>query len=1513
MFSSELDNIQFQQQDSYVPQWQKDYEENLQRDAGVEISNDFVGVRNRLALANAEDEKENLLQGSAMALENGADPEQVSANIENYVPDNMPDDINTSLEVKAADELVVGAYQTNETKAVNDMTDPFAGEETNRIANRILLTRMVKEVEAYDNGDTAIDWASGLVKQFVLPTAVETFEAGAEMGVSPSITPTGLGEEIYNTIHQASITDKPKEFLQKLEQLKTRLLTMDPVRRADMLDKIQHPTTRVQDAVLFLDTVPLFIGQPKTGTAKMAGNVEKAVEVINKAVDEGDKVTLVKEALVPTIAMANKASDIITDEVSWSVKMAEKVDDALAKEITKKTLAGLSEDEEAFKIVREFTVHGTISEADAVHAQTKLRQHIKSKLSANTGKVVDVDEFVEKDPVTGTYAATVKLGFGIDGTDAMSYENASNMAKNLGLEEGSYRIVKGDGEGHYIYYSTPVTAELKTSTETGKMSTYAPLRFFKGPTSLSDVIRDVQLKSERFENNLLKYFGDGLIKDYNKLTTKEQQQLTDMYIRGQNAAEGKGKWLTNLELHERDYSENAIKVYKQMETADKVLHYSENAQLVRRLNEAGFMDYGDGEFIGKPLKSFEISDYEFKHGKFYTLNWDTGEFMPQEGWSTSMTLQEFWTRFENVEVVRLAGIGNLGDIESISFVILPPNYMSRKMIDRMLIPYTGGGRRLYQAGTIFIKQGTSDVSSTGVKFYGKAKTIMSSTNAKVAKQYADEVNATIDIYNDMMKTAYKGNPTKQAMAIAEEKLTKLGARYFNCHTAKDLLRTFKKSKKTGKSFLSPEHKVQVISHEGQKYVYPVNDTPQIGDDVGGYVDEHLELLLTRKNMESYKRGHILDSLNSADGFAPLADASEVIDMTVNRIIQTNTINEANATFAREFGRNFMDVIDTAKTNVHGKTNEWLLRFAEFKSESAVGGNKGMLKKLRAAKRLRDSYNLINNRVHTYGEESFHRLFGYHGVNLLDKLGHDRNPTTVKLLRRIDPGAFMRNLLYRFSLGLWNPVQFFKQSTLPILQMCYTSHPIESTKVATIMPHIMTALYCGAEDADVLKMLPKFAGMKKEEFEGLIKFIRHFGSSNMARSRPSVGAKFGRPSAVVTGIDKILNNKFFNSSDMFVNAGINQNYIFADAVAWLTAANKKDLRGILRKADALSLSMSRASRSKLQAVDPFVTQFLTAQFRFLETLMGSKELSKAEKTRILLGNLIMFGGPGTVGLGALATMPSEDDNFAIQLWNEGTLNLLLKEMGYTLQGWGPEAFGFIEDILEVFKGRRGFMQVRAPVINVVNNTTALVEAIEEMVWPETGWNNRNFYKTLATTPDLLKSLKISGKLLYGIDAGILLSNEGDVLEDDFTYKDALMTIFGAVPNKEAAIKEAKNIAHRYTEVMDEHRQSFQKENDRIQGLINQYLYGAPEDPQKLKSQIDEATENLHMMITAAAEKIDDMFSVSDSYAKLMSGFKNYDMAEAWTKLVAKGYQGLSPVMLWRIYNKHNLNMEKLNGK
>lgn len=1513
MFSSELENIQLQQQDNYIPQWQKDYEENLQREAGVEISNDYAGVRNKLALANAEDEKENFIQGSALALKAGVDPETVYKNIEGYTPNNTAEDVNVSLEVKAADELVAGAYQTNEVKAVNDMTDPFAGEETNRIANRILLSRFVKEVEEYENGDTAIDWAAGLVKQMVLPSAVETFEAGAEIGVSPSITPTGLGEEIYEIVHQASIQDSPKMFQQKLQQIKDRLLTMDPMRRADILDRIQHPTTRVQDSVLFFDTVPLFIGQPKTGTAKMAGNVEKAVEVITKAVDEGDKTTVVKEALLPTVMMADKVSDVIVDEVSWSVKMAEKVDDVMTNNVAKATLAGLSEDEEAFKVVREFTVHGTISEEDAVLAQTKLRQHVKNMLSKDTGQVVDVDEFIEKDPITGTYAATVKLGTGLDGTDSMSYEAAEAMAKRLDLEEGSYRIVKGDGEGHYVYYSTPVTAAKDTATETGKMSTYAPMRFFRGPGNISDVIRDVQLKAERFENNLLKYFGETLIADYKKLSTVEKQQLTDMYIRGQRANKGNGRWLSHIELSRGNYTQNAIKVYNQMETADKVLHYSENAQLVRRLNEAGFMDYGNGEFIGKPLKSFEISDYEFKHGKFYTLDEELGEFVPQDGWASGMTLQDFWSSFEHSEVVRLAGIGNVGDIESISFVILAPGQMGKKMIDRMLIPYTGGGRRLYQAGTVFIKQGTSDVSSTGIKFYGKAKTIMTATNVNTAKKYAEEVNGCIDIYNDMMKTAYKGNPTKAAMAKAEQALNELGAQMFNCHTADDLLRIFKKSKKTGKSFLSPEHKVQVISHEGQKYIYPVNDTPQIGDDVGGYVDEHLELLLTRKNMESYKRGHIMDSLNSEVGFAPLADASEVIDMTVNRIVQTNTVNEANATFAREFGRNFMDVIDTSKTNIHGKTNEWLLKYAEFKTEPIMGGNKDMLKKLRAAKRLRDSYNLLNNRVHTWGEEAMHRLFGYHGVNLLDKFGYDRDPAVVKFLRRLDPGAYARNLLYRFSLGMWNPVQFFKQSTLPILQMCFTSHPIVSAKVASILPHIMTALYCGADDMDVFSKLPNLAGMKKEEFEGLIKFIKHFGSSNMARARPQVSSTFGKPSATVTGLDKIFNNAFFNSSDMFVNAGINQNYIFADAVAWLTATNKKDIRGILRKADALSLSMSRASRSKLQAVDPFVTQFLTAQFRFLETLTGSKELSKAEKASILAGNLIMFGGAGTAGLSALKTIPTEDENMAIKLWNEGTFNLLLSTLGYRLDGWGPEVFGFTEDIVELFKGRRGFMQVRAPLVNIINNTTALGSVIMEAVWPDTGWNNRNFYKTLATTPDLLKSLKISGKILYGIDAGYLLSNEGDVLEDDFAYKDALMTIIGAIPNKEAAIREAKNIAHRYSEVMEEHREMFQKENNRIQGLIDQSIYGAPEDKHKLDAQIEEANNNLHMMITAASEKIDKTFGVSDSYAKLMMGFKNYYQADAWLKLVAKDYQGLSPAMLWNIYNKYNLKKENQDGK
>lgn len=1535
LFSNSLEGIDFSIGATEYPEWQKQRERSLQHDAGIPMSEDFEGVRNQLALANNEVEMEDLYKGSDMALQQGASPESVANYITNYTPSNAPEAVDTSLEVAAADNIVAEAYEVNEQKAVNAVSDPFAAEETWRIANSYTFDGFIEDMEHTMEGEPAYRHVEGWTRQLALPTMLEVGEVAAMLGIDPKITPQGLGDALYSVTTKQAAALSPQEFDKWLKEgLEPVVMRLDPVARQDVLNKMRYPTSRAEDFPIAMDLMPFGIsGSKATAKAKAAGNTKKFREVAEDLFREGNKERFVNETLMPSAFDASKAANessiidaeyeivealpghsfVDLDDASWAVKEADDINEMLVDSMANDVLAGLSEDDDLLKIVKGYTVDGVLTENDKKLALNALKNKIMEKMFINNGKIVDVDYMIEEDPWIGTYSAVAKIGFGRSGTEALDYESAKNIAKGMGLEEGMYRIVKGDGEGYYISYRLPVTATLdNTPTESGRMSTYLPLRILRGPTKQSDVIRNVMLQAERFQNNLLKEFNDVLISKYNGLSTLQKQQVAELYVTGQKLNKGKGAWVSFEEAMKKNIDPKAYEVYEQMQEVDKALHYAMNAQLNRRLTDAGYYDFNNGAFIGKPVEAFKVSQYEFDHGKFYMMN-QYGEVANEPiQFNIETSLSEFWKAFENDEVVRIANIGGIGDMESLEFVIIPKgSSVSRQAIKRMLVPYTGGGRRIYQAGTIFIKQGTSGRSSKGVKYYGHARVITTASDTKTAKKYVDKANALIDIWNKYPKNK-KGYFANEVAAKIVRELSQLDQSVLPCQTIDDFVVLFK-GEDGKRALLNAEHKLQAITHEGQKYLYPVDGTVQIGDDLGGFVDDNTALLLTRKNLKSFNRGYILDSINSTDGFAPLADASEIIDATVNRIVQTNTLKEANATFAREFSRNFMDVIDTSKINPEGKNVEWLLINAPFKSKKEIGGNKGMLKKVRAAERLRDVYNLLNNKVETVEEAFTNRLFGYHGLNLLDKMGIKRNPAAIKALLKTNPIAGARNLIYRFALGLWNPVQFGKQFILPVLQTCFTAHPIASTRIMTAMPSILTALLSGVEDAAVFKTLHKFSGLGEKDFNDLIAFLKKAGSANMARSRPSVGSNFGKPSTISTGLDKFCNNAVLRSSDMFINAGINLNYVFADSVAWMISKDRGNFNKLLRKADALSLSMSRASRSKLQAIDPGVTQFLTAQFRILELLTGSKELTKTEKLSIIFGNMALWGVPGTLGIKALRTAPDPDDTLLEQIYNQGAINLMLKETGYTLQGWGPEAFGFIDDLLEVYNGKRGFMQIRAPVINVVNNTTALIDAITQFVCPATGYDKRNFYMTLASTPDLLKSLKIGGKILYGMDAGVLLDSQGDILADDFEFKDALMAVIGAVPNKEMALRELRGKAHDYNQDIQDARETVQAESKRINLMNNNLNYGKPENPQDLKAQILKAEQNLRIIITETAKLIDAKHGTSTAYVDIMSGYYKDFQQYSTYKFYKANYKGIPPAFWHGIQRYYNTDLENMNGK
>lgn len=264
----------------------------------------------------------------------------------------------------------------------------------------------------------------------------------------------------------------------------------------------------------------------------------------------------------------------------------------------------------------------------------------------------------------------------------------------------------------------------------------------------------------------------------------------------------------------------------------------------------------------------------------------------------------------------------------------------------------------------------------------------------------------------------------------------------------------------------------------------------------------------------------------------------------------------------------------------------------------------------------------------------------------------------------DPVNAVLGAGFNLVLGMWNFSTMVVQGLGSTIAM--TIHPLRAPL------HMSSALALAAMDnfADptVLNLARRRIGSKfKDVFpdEGYIADLHKSWSMSGLRETVMSGNPEYQALKKNLPYDRTLLKKALDTHTMFygIGEGFNFRYAWGAAFDWWkmqkgNAARKVDQKAvdeIRARADTYLLHMNRVNKSTVQTgAWRIPTQFTTIFFRYAEALMG-KELTVAEKTRMVVGQSILFGIAGvpfatTVANYAMektGTTPSEDQKDVIR--------------------------------------------------------------------------------------------------------------------------------------------------------------------------------------------------------------------------------------------------------------------------
>lgn len=1451
------------------PEAQQKREYELQEKAKIQPSRDFKGTRSRLALENFNKENETLYAAAEQMANTGVDAASIANTVQNYINMNTEQDQGVSLEVSAAEAQFEEAMRDNDNTYANAINSYLTADEA-----KVLADAEVLETWAQANLDRAkgtsrwYRWPMN-VSRFLMPVFgtqaldQDVFPYGKKTPFELSSYTTRTRQRNYiDNFAKTHTTAEFKEFLDAVTE--DMWANSDPATITQFIEDMRHPINKSNDifGAFEIGTPILRSVNNAVRAAKASGNIKKAEQAAMESLDTDLQTEL--EELVTTSATKPFMN---SETLSMSSRTADQIKDTLA-------------DRDAVSILNKYRAEGLIDDSEMKIFKDSAKFSFRQKYGKDLKEPVDINavDIVQDD--SGAYLTSITIGTGIDGKAAMDDAAALAYAKRLGLSDGTYRIAKMDGSGYYIQVFEPLQDKnlkviggskdyanevMNKATEEWKLRGLG--RFFFGVVGVGEEAFKRDIQSTRFLTTMRSRLYDKYTKNFFSLSKDEHELFNAIYAKGVKANGGDGVWYTTDQLRD-DFgaSEKVIAAYQDFKKVSDIDYIAYNDLVHRELSRRGFKLY-QGDIIGVEAGE-AVLDKGLDH-----MSIKVGNNILNSKTSTAADIKERYLN-KGFKLIQVSRRSQLDRDLNYNYMLLPSDQAASTLLPRFITNYAPGGRRTYTYGTMYVKQGRR-VFSDGVEMNGFPKTLVAGTNRKELQQYSYEMNRAIDIFNRAVD--------ENDIAWANRELTSANFKYVNIRNWDDLKDTMRSSENpTG--LVDPRYKTKVLEDK-EELVYD-NQLPTMFNEIEEY-DDALQDIINARASNTGHRYNVLEGVNGDD--ARILSVGDIFEKTIERAVYTNTLGDLHNWYGREFRKNFLQYIDTTHGyNPSMYSDKELIRSAPLRKLADVP--KEDRDGLRAAMNMQQHYLRIAN-TPTAWDKSIERTMKGIARTLGDKVPFlYRDSKALDKLAKTDPAKFARGIGFNHVFGWWNTAQFWKQA-LGIVTTA-SVHPITASRAIAAYPFVRLA-YAFKDSKNLFykfsNLVTKAVGISSKEFNDFIDYMDWYGS--LEGTKMLVGMDTGH-------INMIRNSKLLRSQYFFANEGTNANYVIADLTAFLEKKGSS-YKDIAAYADTLYGHMTKASESAFQAGQiaskfpvAVMAQWLTYPTRMIELMIDGK-LTKAQKARILAGQMAAWGVAGTFGddkaeLNMYDYMVKNDmpPEIASQI-SVGLLTDLGREYGVEISE-GLNLWELIKNELFLYDKVTGELRMpNIPAVSAFGQVGSIYRAIKDVVAPATDEMTLYLWlKKRATDKYLNTGTKNILKSFMAYRGNLWWNTNQDIVKEDSDLRAAVLQLIGFNPVESKEQAYIYSALEDYNGVVDEMFEDLQEQIRDYNSMLDK---GNWEDPVRKDEILANMRAKYTMDLQAYLRELGEAYP--DSQAQMLLSNKLINALQGPENVLDKGREKL----------------------
>lgn len=728
-----------------------------------------------------------------------------------------------------------------------------------------------------------------------------------------------------------------------------------------------------------------------------------------------------------------------------------------------------------------------------------------------------------------------------------------------------------------------------------------------------------------------------------------------------------------------------------------------------------------------------------------------------------------------------------GDI----YQLVPKNAVVESELPAIVMSYVPGWRRYFDRSAVYVKQ----ARTRGRQVVG-VNTIMSGTEAWEITENVEKLNKIVKaIAEDSWKV---GQAAKESDLTVTALIRKLEIPFAPFNDAA----SFKKWASTvGIDLTNPDNPLEIVKNNALPTVFKKGGFFKFDFMSKDAIEAHrygsaYEALISES--ELYKMNRSGGTILNYD-FTPRAivDADQTIKYMINDMVSYGVMSRFDEFYLNRFAKDFKPVLDKI-AGAHTMDAAQLI-------SADLGKLKKSLKNVKEREMVEQAMTAQSN---------FLVLKGYGSP--LDQYVADQAEVFLNWMRssadamhipkwlqagvripyqkimKWEPSKKAMAFTSHTALGMWNISQLTKNFLGPVAIGILPAEPLHGT--AALKDLACLRLWgLGKRSPKLMKKLEKVAKMEDIDLKK-IDIIRYNMSLMDTKTSGILGGAILPESNSSTFAQ--ISMWFFNKADSWNRLVAADTALRALGFADRKITDPKDLARVGSYADTLYMNMGRRGLSRLQSTDvaKLVLQFQGYTLRTAETILGDAQLSKRQKMLMLLSQLTLAGGAGTIGAEAYNALANKigldtdyDDSTVTRIIKEaaeiGLSDTALKEAGIDLSFRGffsPTIVDTMVDITEA--GIFGAFRA-APVVRTVKNLADAVIYTGQFMWNKYG-GDYSYLEWSELMNVLLKEKKLpssANKLdtaFTMLETGNRFNSKSQLVSTDNDKLQALLTVLGA---------------------------------------------------------------------------------------------------------------------------------------